>query len=195
MLNILFTNKITLVQDAATSEVGGTLRRLREGKGLSLRALEVRCGVAAGRLSRIENGHVDPRVSTVLSILDGLEATLNDLPPLASRRRGNGDTAAADGINASVTDRVLRNRRRIIELAAAHGASHPRLFGSAARGTAGPDSDVDVLVDLEPGRTLFDLAALRAELEQLLGTSVDVVPSVGLTGEAREEILAEALAL
>jgi predicted nucleotidyltransferase len=146
-------------------------------------------------LSRIENGHVDPRVSTVLTILDGLDATVDDLPPLASRQRADGDTAASDASTSSVTDRVLRNRELINEVAAAHGATHLRLFGSAARGTAGPDSDVDLLVDLDPGRTLFDLAALRAELEHLLGTSVDVVPSAGLAGEAKDEILAEALAL
>ncbi len=76
------------MQSAAANEVGGTLRRLREGQGLSLRALEGKCGVAAARLSRIENGHVDPRVSTVLTILDGLDATLDDLPPLARQQRG-----------------------------------------------------------------------------------------------------------
>jgi predicted nucleotidyltransferase len=195
LINSVLTDKITPVNSAPTSEVGETLRRLREGQGLSLRALEGRCGVAAGRLSRIENGHVDPRVSTVLTILDGLDATLDDLPPLASRRRGGGDTAAPDATTASVTDRVLRNRRRILEVAATYGARHPRLFGSAARGTAGPDSDVDLIVDLDVGRTLFDLAALRAELEEILGTSVDVVPSAGLAGEAKDEILAEALAL
>ncbi len=162
---------------------------------MSLRTLEGRCGVAAGRLSRIENGHVDPRVSTVLTILDGLDATLDDLPPLASRQRRGGDTGAPDATTMSVTDRVLRNRKRINEVAAAHGARHPRLFGSAARGTAGPDSDVDLIVDLDAGRTLFDLAALRAELERILGTSVDVVPSAGLAGDAKDEILAEALAL
>ena len=184
------------MQSAATNEVGGTLRRLREGQGLSLRALQGRCGVAAARLSRIENGHVDPRVSTVLTILDGLDATLDDLPPLALQQRGSVDAGEPNAATtSSVTDRVLRNRKQILEVAAAYGARHPRLFGSAARGSAGPDSDVDLLVDLDPGRTLFDLAALRADLEQLLGTSVDVVPSAGLAGEAKDEILAEALAL
>jgi len=183
------------MQSAAKNEVGGTLRRLREGQGLSLRALQGRCGVAAARLSRIENGHIDPRVSTVLTILDGLDATPDDLPSLALQQRGSVDASEPNAMTSSVTDRVLRNRKQILEVAAAYGARHPRLFGSAARGSAGPGSDVDLLVDLDPGRTLFDLAALRADLEQLLGTSVDVVPSAGLAGEAKDEILAEALAL
>jgi len=195
LINTVLSDKITPMQSAATNEVGGTLRRLREGQGLSLRALQGRCGVAAARLSRIENGHIDPRVSTVLTILDGLDATLDDLPPLALQQRGSVDAGEPNATTSSVTDRVLRNRKQILEVAAAYGARHPRLFGSAARGSAGPDSDVDLLVDLDPGRTLFDLAALRADLEQLLGTSVDVVPSAGLAGEAKDEILAEALAL
>ena len=131
----------------------------------------------------------------MLTILDGLDATLDDLPPPQTSRRGDMDAGLTDATTLSVSDRVLRNRKQILEVAAAYGARHPRLFGSAARGTAGPDSDVDLVVDLDPGRTLFDLAALRGELEQLLGTSVDVVPSGGLAGEARDEILAEALTL
>ena len=63
------------------------------------------------------------------------------------------------------------------------------------RGTAEPDSDIDLLVDLEPDRTLFDLAALRADLEHLLGLTVDVVPAAGLDGEARAEILVDALTI
>ena len=178
------------MHSVAASEVGETLRRLRKEQSLSLRALEDRCGIAASRLSRIENGHVDPRVSTVLTILDGLDATLDELTP---SRVGGSNGQDQEGL--SVADRVLRNRRAIRDLASSHGAANPRLFGSVARGAADAESDVDLLVDLEPGRTLFDLAALRAELERLLETSVDVVPSAGLTGEARDEILAEALAL
>jgi predicted nucleotidyltransferase/DNA-binding XRE family transcriptional regulator len=190
---MVFTNKITTMEDPAAQEMGQRLRRLREEQGLSLRALERRCGVAASRLSRIENGHVDPRVSTILAILDGLGATLDDLPEPEQHHRNEGGVIRDEG--GSVTNRVLHHRSRIRELAAAHGASNPRLFGSAARGTAGPRSDIDLLIDLEPGRTLFDLAALRAELERLLETTVDVVPSAGLEGDARDEVLAEALAL
>jgi predicted nucleotidyltransferase len=64
-----------------------------------------------------------------------------------------------------------------------------------ARGEAGEDSDIDLLIDLGQGRTLFDLAAMHAELEDLLGMPIDVVTTSGLEGEVREEVLAEALAL
>ena len=66
------------------------------------------------------------------------------------------------------------------EAAARHGASNLRIFGSVARGEDRPDSDVDVLVGLESGRSLFDLARLRVELEEMLHTPVDVVVDSGL---------------
>lgn len=91
--------------------------------------------------------------------------------------------------------RILRNRSEIRRIVTSHGGAHPRLFGSVARGDESPDSDIDLLIELERGRTLFDLAAMRAELEQLLETPVDVVTTAGLEGDLREELLAEALAL
>lgn len=190
-----FTDNITLVDSRASPTLGHRLRQLREDRQLSLRALERRCGVAAGRLSRIENGHIDPRVSTVQAILDGLEASLEDLSPPLQERATDAPLVVGNEEPDSMIVRVLRERGTIRDLAEAHGAHNPRLFGSIARGTAGLDSDVDLLVDLEPGRTLFDLAALRAELERLLGASVDVVPAAGLEGDARDEILADTLAL
>jgi predicted nucleotidyltransferase len=57
------------------------------------------------------------------------------------------------------------NRRRIVELAARHGARNVRVFGSTVRGDAGPRSDIDLLVDIEPGRTLLDLIGLEQDLE------------------------------
>ena len=124
-----------------------------------------------------------------MAILESLGANLGDLAAAAESSPG-----AAGGETRSI-EVVLRHRGEICAVVAVHGATHPRLFGSVARGTAGPGSDVDFLVDLEPGRTLFDLAALRSELERLLGLPVDVVPSAGLTDDTRSEIMSESLAL
>lgn len=89
---------------------------------------------------------------------------------------------------------ALRARRdTIVEIAASHGATNVRVFGSVARGTARPASDIDLLVDLEPGRSLLDQARLWRELETLLGRNVDVITSGGLT--ERDDIRAEAVAL
>src|SRR5687768_383825 len=76
---------------------------------------------------------------------------------------------------------VLQARRdEIVDLAAAHGASNVRVFGSVARGTSEAGSDIDLLVDFEPGRTLVDQIGLWRDLEALLGVSVDVVSARGL---------------
>ncbi|MDQ3781455.1 MAG: nucleotidyltransferase family protein [Actinomycetota bacterium] len=96
---------------------------------------------------------------------------------------------------ASALHLVLRNRPEMRRIVSEHGGSHPRLFGSVARGEDGSESDIDLMIDLEPGRTLFDLAAMRADLEELLGRPVDVIPASGLGGHLRDEVLAEALAL
>ncbi len=83
----------------------------------------------------------------------------------------------------TVTLASLRRRRREIEaVCSRHGASNPRVFGSVARGRADAGSDIDILVDLEPRRTLFDVASLVDELVELLGHDVDVVTSGAIRG-------------
>jgi predicted nucleotidyltransferase len=93
-------------------------------------------------------------------------------------------------------ERLLEEKREeILRIAARHGASNVRVFGSVARGQAGPDSDVDFLVDLEPGRSLFDLGGLLVELQDLLGRNVDVITERGLRQRIRDRVVKEAMAL
>jgi predicted nucleotidyltransferase len=93
-------------------------------------------------------------------------------------------------------DEQLREKRgEILRIAAKHGARNVRVFGSAARGEAKPGSDLDFLVELEPGRSLLDQAALVLDLEELLGRKVDVVTERGLYWLLRRRILKEARAL
>jgi uncharacterized protein len=94
-----------------------------------------------------------------------------------------------------LSDLLKAQRPAILQLAAQHGASNVRVFGSVARGEAGPESDVDLLVDLEPGRSLLDLVGLWQDLEDLLEHKVDVVTDGGLNERMRERVLAEAVAL
>ena len=70
-----------------------------------------------------------------------------------------------------------------------------RVFGSVARGEADAESDVDFLVELDPGRSLLDLGGLQFELEALLGRPVDVVTERGLKARIREQVLREAVAV
>lgn len=91
--------------------------------------------------------------------------------------------------------RVLQHRTEIRHVVADHGGSNPQLFGSVARGEEETESDIDLLIDLAPGRTLFDLAAMRSELEDLLDAPVDVVARGGLDADAQAELVGDALAL
>lgn len=95
-----------------------------------------------------------------------------------------------------VTDRtILAKREEILRLAALHGARNVRIFGSVARGEAGPESDVDFLVDMPKGRSLLDLVGLWQDLEELLQRKVDVVVDGGLSPYLKDRILAEAVPL
>ena len=78
-------------------------------------------------------------------------------------------------------------------MAAKYGARNVRVFGSVARGKADEQSDIDFLVEMEPGRSLLDLGGLQAELEALLGCPVDVVTEKGLKPRIRGRVLAEAV--
>jgi hypothetical protein len=78
---------------------------------------------------------------------------------------------------------------------AEHGAHRVRVFGSVARGEADEKSDIDFLVEMEPGRSLFDLGGIQYELEQLLGRPVDVVTERGLKPRIRGRVLQEAVLL
>jgi predicted nucleotidyltransferase len=93
-------------------------------------------------------------------------------------------------------NKILQEKRQeILKIAARHGAYNVRIFGSIARGEADKNSDLDVLVELEPGRSLFDLGGMLMDLEHLLGCKVDVVTVKGLRKRIRERVLKEAVPL
>ncbi len=91
------------------------------------------------------------------------------------------------------TAEIIQDKKeQILVLAAKYGASNLRVFGSVANGTADENSDVDILVDLEKGRSLFDLGGLLMDLQQLLNRKVDVVTENGLHWYIKERVLREA---
>jgi predicted nucleotidyltransferase len=96
-----------------------------------------------------------------------------------------------------ITLETLRkeNKTAILRLAEQHGARNVRVFGSIVRGENRPDSDVDFLVDLDPGRDLFDLGGLLADLKDLLNTKVDLVEAGCLHPYIRDRVLADAVEL
>jgi len=86
-------------------------------------------------------------------------------------------------------------REEILQVAAKYGAYNIRIFGSVARREADVNSDVDFLVEMETGRSLFDLGGLLMELQEILGCEVDVVTEKGLRSRIRERVLNEAVPL
>lgn len=100
------------------------------------------------------------------------------------------------GLPKMTTSEIIKMRReKILAIAERHGADDVRIFGSVARGEAGPDSDIDFLVRFRAGTTLLDQAALIRELEAALGSRVDVVSESGLKTRIRERVLREAIRL
>ncbi len=92
-------------------------------------------------------------------------------------------------------DLIKRKREEIIRIAARHGADNVRLFGSAARGEAGLNSDVDFLVEMRPDHLPWFPAGLTVDLEELLGRRVHVVTARALHPYIRELVLKEAVQL
>lgn len=93
-------------------------------------------------------------------------------------------------------DELLKAKRDdVLRIASSYGARNVRIFGSAARGEVGAESDVDFLVELEAGRSLLDLVGLWQDLEELLGRKVDVVEPEGLHWYIRDRVLKEAVPL
>lgn len=95
----------------------------------------------------------------------------------------------------TTTDVLKTKRNDILRLAAQHGAHNVRVFGSVARGEASPTSDIDLLVKMDPGRSLLDLIELSQELESILHRKVDILTDEGLSPYLEQRIHAEALPL
>ena len=94
------------------------------------------------------------------------------------------------------TTGVLKAKRNdVLRLASQHGAHNVRVFGSVARGEAGPTSDIDLLVKMDRGRSLLDLIELSQELAIVLQRKVDILTDEGLSPYLEERIHAEAVPL
>jgi len=94
-----------------------------------------------------------------------------------------------------IKDLLQKKRDEILRIAAKHGARNVRVFGSIVRGEADEESDIDLLVEMEPDRSLLDHAALWLELQETLGRKVDVVSDRGIKPRIRDRILREAVPL
>jgi len=95
-----------------------------------------------------------------------------------------------------MTLEILKAKRNaIMQLAQQWGAYNIRIFGSVARGDAGPNSDVDFLVTFEPNRSLFDHGGLLTDLQNLLNCKVDVMSEKGMRQRLRDHVFKDAVPL
>jgi uncharacterized protein len=97
--------------------------------------------------------------------------------------------------SAAIGEAIRAQRDAILRVAESHGATKVRLIGSVARGEARPDSDIDLLVTWQEGTSLLDQAALKLELESLLGRKVDIASDGWVKPSIRESVYRDAIAL
>ncbi len=94
------------------------------------------------------------------------------------------------------TEELIKAKRaEMLDIATRHGARSVRVFGSAARGEAAPESDLDLLVEMEPGRSLLDIVAIKQDIEDLAGRAVHVVTEAAISPYIRESVLEQATPL
>lgn len=146
-----------------------------------------RAGVAQSVISVYESGRRQPALSTLQRLVDatGYELTIGIRRQDRHLRK----------LSGPVGRRVRQQRHALVTAAAGHGISNLRVFGSVARGDDRPDSDVDLMADLPAGLGLFGLGQARTELEEILGSDVDLVPASDIKPEIRGEVEREAIEL
>ncbi|HTD56055.1 MAG TPA: nucleotidyltransferase family protein [Silvibacterium sp.] len=90
------------------------------------------------------------------------------------------------------SEALAQNREAVRRIVLENKSRNPRVFGSVLRGDDAEGSDLDLLVDPDPGASLLDMARIQTRLEDLLGISVDVLTPRGLPESFRSRVLAEA---
>jgi uncharacterized protein len=173
--------------DDAPEAVGALLRRARTGARLSQTELAARAGVTQSVISAYESGHRQPALATLAALVEAAGYELSVTVRRRPRRLGK--------LSGPVGRRVRRRRRELVAAAAAHGVTNLRVFGSVARGQDRADSDVDLLADLPPGMGLLGLGRVQAELESILGSTVDLVPAADLKLGVRVRVNDDLVAL
>jgi uncharacterized protein len=170
-------------------DIATTIRDARHRAGLTQSALARRAGTSQPALARYERGHALPTLPTLERLLtacgERLELRSVESPaalPITSIRGQIGARASA----------LRRYRPRLREAARRHGVGNIRVFGSIVRGTEGPESDIDLVVELQPGRTLLDLIAFRREAEEIVGFPVDVATPDMLKERIRPTVMDQA---
>ena len=164
------------------------LKEARTRAGLTQVELARRAGVTQSVISAYESAKRQPSMPMLVDLVNatGMQLAIQVQPV-------PGHTL--DRLTGPIGRRVRERREEIVRVAAEHGAENLRVFGSVARGEERPDSDVDLLADLRPGTSVYDLAGAALALEDVLGARVDLVPEQGLKPDVRTTITVELIPL
>lgn len=173
--------------------VAALIRRTRISAGFSQAELAERAGTSQPALARYETGATLPMLPTLERLLSacGRQLQLRSV-------RATEPSAPSISMRGQLGPRaqeLRQHRRRLHNAARERGVRRVRVFGSLARGEETPTSDIDLLVDLEPDRTLLDLAAFRREAQEILEMRVDVATPDMLKERIRAEVESEAVPL
>ncbi len=163
------------------------LRSARQRAHLTQAQLADRAGVTQSVVSAYEAGRRQPSLPTLQTLIAATGYEL-DLQLRTTPRR-------LDALSGPIGRRVRHNRRRLLDLAAAHRIRGLTVFGSVARGEDRPDSDLDLAGDLHPGMGLVGLGRARDDFETILSCAVDLVPFGDLKDGIREQVEAEMVPL
>ena len=155
--------------------IGIQVRAARTARGWSTRAAAERLGLSVRFLNELERGKATARLDKVMQALAGLGLELAVVPKEAPGSR----------------EQVMARKPLLKAIAAKHGVRELSLFGSAARGEAGAESDLDFLVELEEGRSLVDLVGVKQDLEALFGRRVDAFTRASVKPGVRAAVQAD----
>lgn len=162
------------------SDVGLRLAQARRQAGLTQAQLAEKVGIDRTALSKIESGRRRVDTDELISLAEALGQQSSSL------------LGSDEGLDLRT---LRRARRQILDVAATHGATNVRVFGSLARNEGDERSDIDLLVDMEPDHSLLDRTALAVDLQELLGCRVDVATPQALRDRIRDRVLREAVPL
>ncbi len=159
---------------------GQLLRRARDRAGLTQTELATRAGTTQSVISAYESNSRRPALATLADLVaaTGYELDVRIVDPRHRLAR----------LTGPIGRRVRRNRKRLVDIAATHGVTGLRVFGSVARGEDREDSDLDLLADFPPSMGLIQLGQARDALESVLGSTIDLVPADGLKPDVADRI-------
>jgi uncharacterized protein len=172
--------------------IAGLIVTARARSGLSQRELAVAAGTSQPAVNRYERGLSLPTLPTLERLLAACGSSLAISDVGNSRRRPS--TSVRGGLGPAATA-LRRARPRLLAAAQRNGVRNVRVFGSVARGTESASSDIDLLVELAPGRTLLDVAGFRLDASAILGVDVDVATTEMLKERVRESAVRDAVRL